>query len=116
MNDSKRSKKEIQLEYKQRKIIGGIYAITNTSSGKILLESALNLASSRNKFQFSQNTGSCISPKLQKDWNEFGHLSFKFEVLEEIEKKEDQSDKQFSEDVKLLEDLWREKYDVDQLY
>ncbi len=112
----KQSKKEQILQYKERKVVGGVYAIKNNENGKMLLQSTADLHGIRSRFEFSLKTGSCIHTKLQNDWNKFGCGAFRLEILEELEKKEDQSSREFLEDVKTLEDLWREKFESNQLY
>jgi hypothetical protein len=82
-NSSKTSKEKLQ-EYKERKQIGGVYAIKNSINGKILLLSTADLKGIKNRFEFSIATNNCINHKLQKDWNEFGKNVFSFEVLEEL--------------------------------
>lgn len=42
-------------------------------------------------------------------WKQHGASAFSFEVLEEIEKKEAQTDREFSDDVAVLLELWTEK-------
>lgn len=110
------NKKRIAAEYKERKVIGGICAVKNTANGKLLLLTAPDIPGMRNRFEFSQKMNSCINLKLQKDWTEYGNDSFCFEVLEELKKKEDQTSKEFSEDLKVLEEMWREKFEAAQLY
>ena len=95
--------------YKAREVIGGVYAITNTQTGEKLIESSLNLQGSRNRFDFSQNTGSCIYKKIQADWDRYGADAFAFEVLEELVKSDTQTDEQFAEDVETLKELWLSK-------
>lgn len=109
-------KKELMLEYKERKLIGGIYIISNTANGKYLLLSDVNIKSVKNRFEFSQSTNSCVMPKLQKDWKEFGNKVFTLEILEELEKKETQTDKEFKEDLDLIVEVWAEKYDESKSY
>ncbi|MEA4988163.1 MAG: GIY-YIG nuclease family protein [Anaerovorax sp.] len=112
----RQSRKEKIEAYKQRKVIGGIYLIKNTVNGKSLLQSSTDLAGSKNRFEFSCHTGSCMIYKLKKDWEEFGKDVFVFEVLEELVKKETQTPKEFSEDIKTLEEIWMEKLDSGILY
>ena len=104
----KRNRKEQIRAYKERRLTGGVLKITNRSTGRYLLLGETNLQGSRNRFAFSVATNTCIYAKLREDWNRYGADSFSFEILEEIEKKEDQTDEQFREDVKILADLWRE--------
>ena len=66
------NKKEALAAYKERVQIGGVCVIKNTVTGHMLLLSGANLQSCKNRFDFSKTVGSCVSMKLQKDWNEFG--------------------------------------------
>ena len=110
------SKKGLQAQYKEREIVGGIYAIRNTLTNKILLEATVDMHGSKSRFDFSQKTGSCVHMKLQNDWNKQGGGQFAFEVLEELKKGGAQSSKEFSADVDFLLDLWREKLSDRDLY
>lgn len=112
----RQSRKEKLEAYKHRKIIGGVYLIKNNANGKSLLQSSTDLMGSKNRFNFSCHTGSCISLKLQNDWDKFGKDAFVFEVLEELIKKETQTLKEFSDDVKTLEEIWMEKFESAILY
>lgn len=109
-------RKELLREYKERKITGGIYIIKNTVNRKILLLSTTDLHGCKNRFDFSQKTNCCVYMKLQKDWKEFGRDAFVFEVLEDIEKKETQTLKEFQDDIEVLEEIWVEKLDDCNLY
>jgi hypothetical protein len=65
-----------------------------------LLDYTTNLQAKQNSFDFMFSTGSCFDYKLKKDWTEFGGKSFTFETLETLEKKNDQSQEEFEEDLK----------------
>ena len=110
----KQNRKKILAAYKQRKIIGGVYAINNTVNGKILLVQTSDIEGSKNRFEFSKKTNSCISFQLQKDWKTFGAEAFSFEVLEKLEKKDTQTLKEFQEDLRVLYNILLEKMDQDQ--
>lgn len=112
----KQNKKEKLAEYKERKITGGIYVIENTASGKSLLMSSPDLQGCKNRFMFSQKTNSCVDMKLQKDWETFGAGAFQLKVLEELEKKDTQTSKEFSEDIKMLHELYLEKLNPEEMY
>ena len=114
--NKKESRKQMLLSYKERKITGGVCQIVNTINGKRLLLSGANLKGLQNRFEFSTKTNSCTHIKLQKDWNTYGADSFSFAILEEIEKKEEQSMEEFNEDLKVLEELWLDKFKPDELY
>lgn len=109
-------KKELKDAYKERKVIGGICAIKNISNGKMLITAVADIAGYKNRFEFSKSTGGCVSIKLQKDWNELGTNNFTFEILEELDKKETQTPKEFNEDIKTLKEIWLEKLDPALLY
>jgi hypothetical protein len=109
-------RKEIINAYKERELRGGVYTITNTVSGKYLIGHAANLKSVQNRFQFAITTGSPVHPKLQKDWNELGAKAFVLGVLEELEQKPEQSQAEFMDDLKTLEQLWRANLDVSKEY
>ena len=102
--------------YKERKVIGGIYAIVNSQNGRMLLLSTCDMQGSKNRFEFAKRTGSCINLKLQNDWQEYGNTAFDFTVLEELSKKETQTDKEFEDDVETLQELWTEKLRGKDLY
>ncbi len=103
------TKKELQSQYKNRTIVGGIYCITCNGSGRVWLKSAKDLPGQKNKFEFFTSTNSCPEPGMRSDWEQYGAASFSFSVLEELEKKETQTDREFNEDLKLLLELWMEK-------
>lgn len=100
--------KELIASYKERRLTGGVYTITNTQTGKLLLQSGLDLPGFRNRFAFTSATGSCVYGKLTKDWRTYGPGSFRFDILEEAEQKEDQSADDFRSDLAAMEELWRE--------
>ena len=110
------SRKDMIQRYKERKKLGGVYVVRNTIKDKILIEATADLSSSKNRFEFAQKTGSCVDLKLKKDWNDQRGAGFVFEVLEELEKGETQTDAEFSADVKLLKELWIEKMADEVIY
>jgi hypothetical protein len=113
MDNEKR--KKLKEQYATRRVIGGIYAVRNTQNGKLLLFSTTDMPGSLNRFTFSQQIGGCIHPKLRKEWGKNGS-GFVFEVLEELEKKEGQTDEEFTLDVQALFELTLEGYDASSLY
>jgi hypothetical protein len=105
-------RKEIINEYKKRKLCGSVYTMTNTLSGKYLIGHTANLKSVQNHFQFAMTTGSTVHPKLQKDWDKLGAQAFTLEVLEKLEQRPDQSQAEFMDDLKTLEQVWRANLDA----
>ena len=105
----KDNRKEILTQYKGREIIGCVFIIKNKHNNKLLLDASTDLQSVRNRFEFAQKTGSCINPKLQKDWSEHGNGVFELEILEELKKGNTQTDAGFKADVDFLKETWFDK-------
>jgi hypothetical protein len=103
-------------EYKERRLAGGVYTITNSRTGRYLIGHAVNLASVRNHFRFAVTTGSAIHPRLRGDWATSGPSAFTLEVLEELEQGPEQSQSAFMADLETLEQLWRAKLDPSKEY
>ena len=109
-------KKELKDTYKQRKIIGGIYRVTNTRNGMYLFNYTPNIQAKQNAFDFAVSSNMVFDNRLRKDWESFGGACFRFEVLETLEKKKDQTQEQFVEDLKALAQMWDEKLDPSKRY
>ena len=109
-------RKAINNEYKARRLKGGVYTITNKVNGKYLIGYAANLKSMQSRFQFAITAGSTVHPKLQRDWDEYGPQAFTFDVLEELEQKPDQSQAEFVDELKTLEQLCRTNLDESKEY
>lgn len=109
----KDKRKKLQQQYSERRVVGGVYAIKNAASGKLLLLSTLDMPGSLNRFSFALQTGGCVHPKLRDVW---GKDEFTIEVIEELVKKEEQSEKKFTQEIEALYELTAERYSADQLY
>ena len=109
-------RKTLLDNYKQRKVIGGIYKVTNTGSGKYFLDCATDLQAKLNAFNFMTASNTCFHFKLKDDWAVSGGRAFSIESLETLEKKTDQSQEEFAEDLKTLLQLWSEKLDKSKRY
>ena len=116
MDDKKATRKELQEQYKERKVIGGVYAVRNTRKNKLLVETSTDLQGSKNRFEFAKATGSCIHTKLYADWAEQGSGDFVYEALEELDKGDAQTSEAFKADVELLKEMWLEKLSGSELY
>jgi hypothetical protein len=108
MSENKKSRKELQREYKERVKPTGVYQIKNLSSGKVLLGSSLNLEGLLNRNRFTLRNNSHPNKKLQKDWNELGTDQFVFEVLEVVPVRDDPNFN-LKDELTLLEQIWLEK-------
>ena len=114
--DSADKKRALRAAYKERVKTGGVYRIVNNKNGRYLLFSAANLEGAKNRFAFSKNTNSCIFLKLKQDWEAFGTEAFELEVLEELKMGKDQTDREFADDLEVLQSMWAERLDHDKAY
>jgi hypothetical protein len=117
MNEKSR-RRELSASYKQNHPEAGVYRIVNARNGKVLLGSAANLASMRNKLEFarSTNTPSALDRKLRDDVRAFGIEAFSFEVLESFAPSPELTTTKIREELAVLEALWRERLDPALLY
>jgi hypothetical protein len=105
------NRRDLTRAYKARTVRGAVYTITNTHSGRYLLGYAADVASVRNRFDFAVRTGSAVDPRLRADWNTYGAATFTLAIVEELEKRPDQSQAAFLEDLQTLEALKRAELD-----
>ncbi len=108
MSENKKSRKELQREYKERVKPSGVYQVKNLANGKVLLGSSLNLEGLLNRNRFTLRNNSHTNKELQKDWNELGPDQFVFEILEVVQVKDDPNFN-LKDELTLLEQIWLEK-------
>lgn len=106
------NKKELINQYKNRKQTGGVFAIKNTTLNKWYVDSAVDLAAVKNRFEFMADS----YIKIAWDYKAQNGGGFAFEILEELQKGENQTDKEFNEDLALLKSIWLEKLAEQELY
>lgn len=86
----------------------GVFQIKNKINGKVLLGSSLNLNGALNGHRFTLKINSHRNKPLQEDWNQYGEENFMFEILEEVQVREDPNFN-LSDELTLLEMIWFEK-------
>ena len=101
-------KKELKNQYKQVLPPMGIYQIKNSLNEKIFIGSAKNLHGKSNSYKFQLDSGLHINKELQEDYSKYGEANFTFEILDQLEPKDDPAYK-YDDDLKTLEELWIEK-------
>lgn len=84
----------------------GVFQIRNLSNEKVFVGSSVNLKGIFNRYEAQLKMGGHPNKNLQKDWNAQGAENFAFEILEELERRENLDDKA---ELTFLEDLWLEK-------
>lgn len=110
------NRRSISKDYKERKLQGGVYTITNTQNGKYIIGFAANLDSVRNHFAFAVRTNSAVHPALRADWAALGAEVFALAVVADLEQRPGQSEAEFLTDLKALEQLCRADLDPAQEY
>lgn len=105
----KLSKKALKEQYKNRTLIGGVCCIKCHGSSNLWIRAASDMQGLKNRFQFAVSIDFCPEPCMSEAWKQFGAAAFSFEVLEEIKKKETQTEREFSDDVNTLLEIWTEK-------
>ena len=114
--DGKEKRRALAKEYKERKKVGGVFCLRNTETGRYLLMPAADAQGLKNRFAFMQRTNSPLSMQVAEDWRRFGSGTFTLECLEELEKKELQSDREFREDIEVLARLWQDRLGTENAY
>ncbi len=105
----KDKKRALANAYKERKVIGGVYSITNRETGKKYIFGSRDLSGAENRFRFMQTTDTCTVLPMHKEWAHYGRDAFYYEVLETLEKKEEETAKEFKDEIEVLTALWQEK-------
>jgi len=102
------SRSELKRTYRENPPPAGVYRITNTSNGKILVGKGINVRGILNSQQAQLQFGSHRNRDLQQDYNQFGADRFIFEVIDRLETT-DRTQERLREDLAALEELWLEK-------
>jgi hypothetical protein len=116
--NEKARRKELRDRYKEIGPQAGVYRIVNCETNRALLGSTLNLASIRNKLEFSKSTrtSGALDRRLRNDIELFGIDAFAVEVLDVLETRPEMTPAEIKDELAVLEQLWREKLDPDLLY
>lgn len=103
------AKKDLQEQYKNRMVVGGVYCVKCSGTGDAWLRATADMKGAKNRFAFSVATGTCTDARMAEAWKKCGAASFSFEVLEEMKKGEAQTNDEFADDVNTLLELWTDK-------
>ena len=94
--------------YKQRKVVGGIYAVTCVPSGERWVGAANDLSTIKNRIWFTLGLPRSPWPEMEKAWNAHGGANaFTFEELERL----DEEMPAYAKELALKERVvqWRQK-------
>ncbi len=102
-------KKELKLQYKQRKPEMGVFMIRCQVNSKCYIQSAADFRAVINGAKARLAGGFHPYVELQKEWNQFGAEKFSVEILETLAYDKDESKTDYTEDLALLQIIWEEK-------
>ena len=92
----------------QAKRAFGVFLIRNTINDKVYLASGMDIQGIVNRHKFALSMGGHQSKELQKDWNQFGADKFEFEILDQMEPR-DEPGFDAKRELQLMEEMWLEK-------
>lgn len=101
--ESKQRRKEALREYKERKVIGGLYKIVNTQTGDAFpLSMTANLQGIQNRFTLAKTSPMAFNLSMSAAFAQYGMDAFELQVVETLEKKPEHSDEEFHEELAAL--------------
>jgi hypothetical protein len=100
-----KTRKDMQLEYKERKVKIGIFQIINKNNNKICLRSSFDLEKGFNSDIFQLNAGVHPNKELQNDWKLLGENMFEFKIFDELKVSDDLSNNEIRKELKEFLDL-----------
>ena len=101
-------RKEAARRYKETRRTMGVLAIRNKTTGKAFIGSSTDVPARLNRHRAALQFGNHPNRELQNDWNSLGADAFEFAVLDTMKPAEERGNDP-SEDLALLEAMWREK-------
>ncbi len=93
----------------------GVFQIRNLINNKVLIDSGVDMKAKWNRHKTELRFGSHRNKLLQKEWNEYGENNFVFEVLSELEKK-DEPHINYPKELKLLQEMVIAEVNIQNLY
>lgn len=102
-------KKELKALYKQMKPKMGIIIIKRNDEAKCYIEETQDLQSKLNSTKRRLERLCHPNKELQREWKSFGASKFTIEILDNLEYDKDESKTDYTEDLKLLKEIWKDK-------
>ena len=94
--------------YKEAPRQMGVFRVRNTTNGKSLIGSSVDVPAMLNRQRFQLGTGGHPDRALQQDWKEFGAAAFEFETLDTLDPPPEPGYDP-AVDLRMLEQMWLEK-------
>ena len=104
----KEQNRRLKKEYLLKRRPMGVFLIRNMINDRVFVAVGLDLAGIINSHKFQLKMGVHRNRQLQRDWHEYGSENFAFEILDQLEPREDAGD-DGRKDLSFLEELWLEK-------
>lgn len=102
-------RRALKREYKETYRPMGVFQVRNTTNGRLMIDSSVNLPAIFNRLRLQLRTGGYLMhQELQSDWDALGEEAFAFEVLEELEPP-DAPGYDPAGDLQALLELWLEQ-------
>ena len=104
-----KTKKELKKEYLRMKPVRGVFQIRNVANNHVFIGCSTDINSLWNRQKFQLNFGSFPNKEFQKSWMETGEDNFSFEIVSELEYKNDEHPDSILRELKELEIIVREE-------
>ncbi len=109
-----KTRNQLKAEYKERKPAAGVYAIINTTSDQMLIDTASDTEAKLNRHRTELRFGSHRNNTLQTDWNDLGAEAFNFKTLALLKINEEEK-VNIKEELQLLKEMVIEEMAKDDL-
>ena len=103
-NDNRRLKQEYRLAKRPL----GVFLIRNTTNDKVYVASGMDIQGIINRHKFALSMGGHQSKALQKDWSALGADKFEFEIVDQMEPR-DEPGFDARRELQFMEEMWLEK-------
>ena len=94
--------------YKETPRQMGVFRVRNTTNGKSLIGTSVDVPAMLNRQRFQLGAGGHPDRALQQDWKEFGPAVFEFETLDTLDPPQEPGHDPGVE-LRMLEQMWLEK-------
>ena len=94
--------------YKESPRPMGVFRVRNTTNGRSLIGSSVDVPAMLNRQRFQLGAGGHPDRALQQDWKDFGPAAFEFETLDTLEPPQEPGYDP-AVDLRMLEQMWLEK-------
>ncbi|QJR36740.1 GIY-YIG nuclease family protein [Gemmatimonas groenlandica] len=106
-------RKALARDYKGSRRPMGVYCVRNLQTGETLIGRSIDLPAILNRERTSLRFGGHPIRRLQQDWNALGPDAFTFDVLDTLTWPDDAPDFDPTDELVLLEAMWRERMQPD---